>query len=69
MPETITVAIQEPLATVLNLPLSQYNLPPGGTLRLLLGDTVYTFHLEENTIHVNMEKPRIHDLPRPEPTQ
>ncbi len=69
MPETITVAIQEPLVTALHFPHSVYKLPPGGTLRLLLGDTVYTFHLEENTIHVNMEKPKQHDLPRPEPAQ
>ena len=70
-PETITVVIREPLVTVLHFPHSVYNLPPGGTLRMLLGDSVYTFTLEAdtNTIHVNMEKPGIHDFPRPEPTQ
>jgi hypothetical protein len=71
MPETITVTIQEPLVTALHFPHSVYKLPPGGTLRLLLGDTVYTFTLDasDNTIHVNMEKPKQHDLPRPEPAQ
>jgi hypothetical protein len=71
MPETITVQIGAPIVTALHFPFSVYDLPPGGTLRLLLGDTVYTFRLDEsdNTIWVNAEKPNIHDWPSPEVVQ
>ena len=73
LPKTITVIVQEPLCSTLDLPMCTFEMNPGYTLRLRWGDTesVYVFHLESNTntLLVNEEKPGIHDLPRPEPTQ